>query len=148
MKEKILEAFQALGFQLEEMEELGYGFHYEGKNFLYMKSENDPDFLAITLPAVRDNDDRDDIDFYKAMDTINGTLKYIKAYELNDSIWLFYERELMGEEDLKLVLTKMILHLDRGYNILHSSASNTDGDSDDESDNENADDTENHEDDV
>ena len=29
MKEKILEAFKALGFEMEELEGMGYGFQYE-----------------------------------------------------------------------------------------------------------------------
>lgn len=139
MKEKILEAFKELGFQLEDMEDLGYGFRYEGKHFLYMKSENDPDFLNITIPAVMDIDDKDDINFYKMMDQVNGTLKYVKAYELNDSMWLFYERELIGEEDLKAVLKNMILRLDNGYNFLNKNMSDTEEDNDNENDNDNID---------
>ena len=130
MKEKVLEAFQALGFQLEEMEELGYGFHYEGKHYLYMCSENDPDFLNITIPAVMDIDDKEDISAYHVMDKINSTLKYVKAYELYDSVWLFYERELSGDEDLKKVLSKMILHLEGGYLFLHNAMENLDEDYD------------------
>lgn len=130
MEEKILAAFKELGFQLEDMEDLGYGFRYEGKHFLYMKSENDPEFLNITVPAVIDIDDKDDINFYKMMDQVNGTLKYVKAYELNDSMWLFYERELTGDEDLKKVLKNMILRLDNGYNFLNKNMSDAVEDND------------------
>ena len=135
MEEKILEAFKKLGFLLEEKEEFGYGFNYEGKHFLYMRSDNDSDFLNIAIPAVMDNDDKEDIYFYKVMDKINGTLKYIKAYELYDSMWLFYERELIGDEDLKTVLKNMILRLDNGFNFLHKSISNVDNENDDEDEN-------------
>ena len=38
MKEKILEAFDNLGFNLEDNESLGYHFFYEGINFLDRKS--------------------------------------------------------------------------------------------------------------
>jgi hypothetical protein len=48
------------------------------------------------------------------MNKINSTLKYIKAYELGKSIWLFYERELFGDEDLMKVISRMILHLEAG----------------------------------
>ena len=48
------------------------------------------------------------------MNKINSTLKYIKAYELSKSIWLFYERELLGNEDLVKVISHMILHLEAG----------------------------------
>lgn len=96
MKEKILEAFKALGFEMEDMEGLGYGFQYEGRHYLYMYNEDDEDFLNISIPAVMDLDDENNVGFYQVMDKINGTLKYVKANKLNDSMWLFYERELLG----------------------------------------------------
>ena len=112
MKEKILDAFKALGFEMEDMEGLGYGFEYEGKHFLYMYNEDDEDFLNLALPAVLDIDDENNVAFYQVMDKINGTLKYVKANKLNDSMWLFYERELFDGEDLKQILSRMILHLE------------------------------------
>lgn len=36
MKEKILEVLDSLGFKLEEEENLGYSFNYEGLNLLFM----------------------------------------------------------------------------------------------------------------
>lgn len=119
MKEQILDAFKALGFEMEEMEGLGYGFQYEGKHYLYMYNEDDEDFLNISIPAVLDLDDENNVGFYQVMDKLNGTLKYVKANKLNDSMWLFYERELFGGEDLKQVLSRMILHLEAGFMFLH-----------------------------
>lgn len=118
MKEKILEAFKALGFEVEDLE-IGYGFQYEGKHYLYMPNDEDDDFLNISLPAVLDIDYENNVTFYQLMDKINGTLKYIKANKLNDSMWLFYERELFGDEDLKQVISRMILHLEAGFMFLH-----------------------------
>ena len=51
MKEQILNTFAAMGFQLEEMEGFGYGFRYEGINYLYMPNDDDEDFLNIAVPA-------------------------------------------------------------------------------------------------
>jgi hypothetical protein len=126
MKEKILEAFKALGFEMEELEGMGYGFDYEGKHFLYMYNEDDEDFLNISLPGVLDIDNENDTTFYQVMDKLNGTLKYVKAYKLNDSMWLFYERELFGGEDLKQVLSRMILHLEAGLMFLRRAMANSD----------------------
>ena len=126
MKEKILEAFKALGFEMEELEGMGYGFQYEGKHFLYMYNEDDEDFLNISLPGVLDIDNENDTTFYQVMDKLNGTLKYVKAYKLNDSMWLFYERELFGGEDLKQVLSRMILHLEAGLMFLRRAMANSD----------------------
>ena len=129
MKEKILDAFKALGFEMEELEGFGYGFEYEGKHFLYMYNEDDEDFLNIALPAVLDIDDENNVGFYQVMDKINGTLKYVKANKLNDSMWLFYERELFGGEDLKQILSHMILHLETGLMFLRRAMASSEEDS-------------------
>ena len=52
MKEKILDAFKALGFEMEELEGFGYGFEYEGKHFLYMYNEDDEDFLNLAVCSI------------------------------------------------------------------------------------------------
>lgn len=130
MKEKIFEAFKALGFELEEVEGFGYGFRYEGRSYLYMCSEDDDDFLNIVIPAVLDLEDENDICFYQLMDKINAARKYIKANRLGKSMWLSYERELFGDEDLKKVLTRMILHLDACLMFLQKAMKNSEKEED------------------
>ncbi len=130
MKEQILEAFKALGFEMEYMEGLGYGFQYEGKNFLYMYNEDDEDFLNIALPGVLDIENENDLTFFQLMDKINATLKYVKANKFGDGMWLFYERELLGGEDLNLVLSRMILHLERGIGFLRGAMAASEEDDD------------------
>ena len=114
MKEKILEAFAELGFQLEQMDDFGYGFSYEGTNFIFMPNSDDEEFLNICVPGIYDLDEESPLTFIELLNKINSTLKYIKAYELGKSIWLFYERELFGDEDLAKVISRMILHLEAG----------------------------------
>ena len=114
MKEKILEAFAELGFKLEQMDDFGYGFSYEGTNFIFMPNSDDEEFLNICVPGIYDLEEESPLTFIELMNKINSTLKYIKAYELGKSIWLFYERELFGNEDLAKVISRMILHLEAG----------------------------------
>ena len=114
MKEKILEAFRELGFKLEEEEGMGYCFKYEGLNLLYMYNENDEEFLNIALPGIVEVEEDKMLQTFVLLEKINSTLKYIKAYMLGNSVWLFYERELFGEEDLMTVISRMILHLEAG----------------------------------
>ena len=114
MKEKILEAFTELGFKLEQMDDFGYGFSYEGTNFIFMPNSDDEEFLNICVPGIYDLEEESPLTFIEVMNKINSTLKYIKAYELGKSIWLFYERELFGNEDLAKVISRMILHLEAG----------------------------------
>ena len=99
MKEKILEAFRELGFKLEEEEGMGYCFKYEGLNLLYMYNENDEEFLNIALPGIVEVEDDKMLQICALLEKINSTLKYIKAYMLGNSVWLFYERELIEQRE-------------------------------------------------
>lgn len=111
MKEKILNAIKHLGFEVEELGEMGYGFEYEGLNYLWMGSK-DEEFLSIAIPAIYEKGENEEMEFYQIMDKLNSDLKYVKAYELNNDIWLVYERELFSEENLEELLSHMILRLE------------------------------------
>lgn len=113
MKEKIMNAFQALGFVLDELDDFGYGFEYEGINYIWMPDEEDEAFLYIGIPGILDKSDVSETALYQLIDKANATLKYVKVNTFGDSVWLFYERELYGEnEDLEHILSRMLLHLD------------------------------------
>lgn len=114
MKEKILEAFVNLGFKLEDADGMGYVFDYEGIRFLYMYNENDENFLSIALPGFHDYDENNAAQYCILEEKINSTLKYVKAYTLGGGMWLFYERELFGGEDLETIIPRMIYQLEVG----------------------------------
>lgn len=114
MKEKILEAFSDLGFKLEELDGMGYCFHYEGLNLLYSHNDDDAEFLNISLPGIIDMEGKSMTQVCTLVEKINCTQKYIKAYMLGDSVWLFYERCLIGEENLPEVISHMVLYLASG----------------------------------
>ena len=124
MKELILNTFAAMGFQLEEMEGFGYGFRYEGINYLYMPNDDDEDFLNIAVPAIVEINDENIHAAHLLMDKLNSTLKYVKANKLGDSMWLFYERELYGGEDFEKLLSRMILHLEAALNFYRNAMAN------------------------
>ena len=139
MKEKILEAFRDLGFKLEEEEGMGYCFNYEGLNLLYMYNENDEEFLNIALPGIVEVEEDRMLQICALLEKINSTLKYVKTYMLGNSVWLFYERELFGEEDLMTVISRMILHLEAGLSFARKAMAEieetmTNGSSDDTTD--------------
>lgn len=140
MKEKILAAFENLGFNLEDNESLGFSFNYEGINYLYMYNEDDEDFLNISVTGIY-NLEEDNKENYDALkEKINSTLKYVKAYTLGKGLWLFYERDLLGNEDLEEVIRHMILHLAAALMFARDSIEKIDnGESDEGSDNDNND---------
>lgn len=114
MKEKILETLVALGFKTENIDNTGYGFDYEGKHFLFLPDENDDDFFSICLPGIYDYKEDKIGEHCAITEKLNSSLKYVKAYTIGDSIWLFYERELMGGDDLENIIQHMIVQLDAG----------------------------------
>ena len=105
-----MEVFDNLGFTIEETDSLGYIFNYEGIHMLYMSNDSDEDFLNISVPGIYDLEENTE-KYDELKEKINSTLKYIKAYTLGNSLWLFYERELLGSDDLEEVIRHMILHL-------------------------------------
>ncbi len=93
-----------MGFMLKEEENMGYSFSYKGTNLLFMYNENDEDFLNIAIHGIYEIEEEKMLQVCALLEKINSTLKYVKAYILDDSVWLFYERELFGdEEDLEPV---------------------------------------------
>lgn len=115
MKEKILDAFAELGFKLDQIDETCYGFSYEGAKYLSLFSDDDEDFLSISIPGIYDFEEKSPFTFIELTNKINATLKYVKAYHSEKSIWLFYERELMENDDLRTIISHMILHLDAAH---------------------------------
>ena len=91
MKEKVLKTLEELGFspELAQGNDGYYIFQYEGLNYLWMVNDDDPQFLSFSLPGI-------------------------KVYLMSpDSVWMFYERKLMDEEDYEKVISHMIFQLER-----------------------------------
>lgn len=135
MKEKIMTAFKNLGFELNKMDDSLYGFEYEGINFIWMWTD-DEEFFSISIPAILDFEQSNELDFYKFVDKITATYKYVKAYRFADSMCLFYERELIGEENIELVIPHMIVQLESTMRSIRDAFSETDEDSKEKADDE------------
>lgn len=135
MKKTILEAFRELGFEMEQIEDSDhYKFEFEGHNYIWMYNEDDESFLNIVLPSLLPITEEGAIGFYQLMDNVNSTVKYVKAYKFCDGLWLFYERELMGEEDLEKSINHMIYRLEATANYIKDLIESLE-DSDDDDDN-------------
>lgn len=135
MKDKILDAMKSMGFLLEKKDS-NYQFRYELKYYRLMFDEKDEDFLTISLPTWLEFEDENNSRLYQLMDMINGTIKYVKAKKYKEdkkkkeSIWLFYERDLSGDENLMQVLASMIYYLDEGFEFLYEVMPKIEGDDD------------------
>lgn len=116
MKEKVLKTLEELGFspELAQGNDGYYIFQYEGLNYLWMVNDDDPQFLSFSLPGILDVDDDNRELVRDLIERINSSIKYIKVYLMSpDSVWMFYERKLMDEEDYEKVISHMIFQLER-----------------------------------
>ena len=132
-----MDALKALGFETKDFE-IGYGFEFEGSRFLYLPSD-DEQFLSIALPSVHEFDEENELEGYKLMNKVNRQMKYVKATRINGDIWLFFERNLLGDEDLKEVLQQMIFSLEAAHFFMQDWEENAEDDNEsdeDEDDNE------------
>lgn len=119
-KDKVLDTLKRMGFQLEPLGNENYGFRYEMANMLYTASPDDEDFLTLAIPQIADIDDDNAMHMEIATGMINAAVKYVKAYRVDDSLWLFYERELFGEPDIEQILAHMILRLNAALDFARS----------------------------
>ena len=138
MKEEILEAFSNLGFKLEERDENDYSFEYEDIRMLYIYNDDDEDYISISVPGILGFDDCGMSQMYELMNKINLTVKYVKAYAVNDNMWLTYEHKLMDSDNLIDVIYHMIVYLEGAYRFACKAFRDIDkvedGSSDDEND--------------
>ena len=125
MKEQVNNILEELGFHTEPIGDY-LGFEYEGMNYLYLYNSDDEDFLNISIPCVMIPDEEDEAMLYRKTDKINSTLKYVKAYVWEERLWLFYERELFGGEDLEKVIPAMILRLEVAAGFVRHLINDTD----------------------
>ncbi len=126
---------KTMGFDPKELS-FGYEFEYEDLHYLFLPSDNDEKFLSLALPAVLNFNDEEHPATYEMMDELNSSIKYVKASRIHDAIWLFYERELQGNEDLEALLTAMIMALEAALINLHGQvrdAENEDEEEDEDS---------------
>ena len=89
--------------------------------------------MSIAIPAVLEKSDIDEHIFYRLINHLNCTQKYIKAISLSDRLWILYERELIDEDDrLEHVISEMITSLESAILNLYNSIQESEGRTDEE----------------
>ena len=90
-KELMLNYLQNQGFR-PEVTDFGLAFLYEGKQFLFIYSEDDNEFFQLALPGIFEMDDDNQLAVYKAMDVTNSAQKVIKCTRFSgNTVWVFFE---------------------------------------------------------
>ena len=134
MKEKILNTLKEIGFTVEEIEDFGFLFQYEGTNLVYAPNSKDENFLNICAPGVTDIQENDtSINIYELANKLNCELNYIKAYVMEGRLWIGYEMNAaISEDNTQEVLGHMISYLDAAVNYAKDIIDNGNLDADEE----------------
>lgn len=86
------------GFRCERDNDDDVRFRYEGLN-MYCCKDKDEKFLRIIMPNIYDvNGDR--LKVLEAISTISRDIKAIKAFLVNDSLWLSIEMFIDSTPDI------------------------------------------------
>ena len=136
MEEKVLAVLSKLGFVYNHVEGVGYEFEFERNNYLYLPNSNDESFLNICIPFAGDieKNESNEASFYKFVTYLNHQMKYVKAYNMQDNLWLFYEREILESDNLEEVVRRMIYSLDAGLFLVKRSKEEMEVDDGDDGD--------------
>ena len=137
-KELILAKIEELGFSIEEAGDFGYVFKYEELTILYMP-DDDENFLRFAVPNIYDVTDENKPFVLEVVNDTNMSIKYSKTCVYGDSVWVFYEYRLFGEDNLEDIIEHSMLLLQASYFLFHRKLEGDDtlpGEDEDDNNNE------------
>lgn len=110
----IVKTLKELGFEPQKYDDLGYVFDMEGIHILYIGDEDTPSFIRFAVPSIFDITDENRAEITGIMYELTKELKYVKAFDINDSVWISYEHCLVSPEELETLVAHII------YSLQHS----------------------------
>ena len=137
-KELILAKIEELGFSIEEAGDFGYVFKFEELTILYMP-DDDENFLRFAVPNIYDVTDENKRFVLEIVNDTNMSIKYSKTCVYGDSVWVFYEYRLFGEDNLEDIIEHSMLLLQASYFLFHRKLEGDDtlpGEDEDDNNNE------------
>ena len=137
-KELILAKIEELGFSIEEVGDFGYVFKFEELTILYMP-DDDENFLRFAVPNIYDVTDENKRFVLEVVNDTNMSIKYSKTCVYGDSVWVFYEYRLFGEDNLEDIIEHSMLLLQASYFLFHRKLEGDDtlpGEDEDDNNNE------------
>ena len=137
-KELILAKIEELGFSIEEAGDFGYVFKFEELTILYMP-DDDENFLRFAVPNIYDVTDENKRFVLEVVNDTNMSIKYSKTCVYGDSVWVFYEYRLLGEDNLEDIIEHSMLLLQASYFLFHRKLEGDDtlpGEDEDDNNNE------------
>lgn len=117
-KELILKKLESLGFSVVNAHEFGYVFKYEELTLLYLP-DDDENFLRFALPNIFDVTTENRPFVLEVANDTNMTIKYSKTCVFGESVWVFYEYRLFGNDNIEAIIEHGILLLQATEGLFH-----------------------------
>ena len=117
-KELVLEKLESLGFSVVDAQEFGYVFEYEELTLLYMP-DDDENFLRFALPYIFDVTAENKPFVLEVVNDTNMTIKYSKTCVFGESVWVFYEYRLFGDDNIEAIIEHGLLLLQATVGLFH-----------------------------
>ena len=117
-KELVLEKLESLGFSVVDAHEFGYVFKYEELTLLYMP-DDDENFLRFALPNIFDVTAENRPFVLEVVNDTNMTIKYSKTCVFGESVWVFYEYRLFGDDNIEVIIEHGLLLLQATVGLFH-----------------------------
>ena len=115
LRKSVRSYLKDFGCTYESISEEAMLFKYQGRNFLFVTDKNDPYYFQVALPNIYEIDgDRRLV--LEAINTIISEKKALKAYIIDDNVWLVIEMFIDTTPDINKIFERSIDILNSGYN--------------------------------
>lgn len=105
MTKKVREILKKEGLMPTKCD-LGLNFKFQMLDYAFRRDEDDNQFITFVIPGIFDVKKEQIVEAFYAINTINTSIKYVKAVVFNAEIWLTFEHYYDEAVDLKdLVMT-------------------------------------------
>ncbi len=109
------------GFEITEVENVGYHFIYMGKDVFYCITQSDENSLKLVLVEKKEIKPSNITHILMALNTINNTVRYVKASLVDyDAVWLACECPICTTEGLAEILQISICSLYQASTLLNN----------------------------
>ena len=99
-------------------------FKYQMGNFIYVDNQDDDDeFFQLLMPGIYDVTDDNREVVYEAMNRVNHSIKVVKACNINDSVWLFFENLLDSSPEVGDIMPRALQILQAGRHNFYQALS-------------------------
>lgn len=84
----------------------GLNFKFQMLDYAFRRDEDDNQFITFVIPGIFDVKEEQIVEAFYAINTINTSIKYVKAVVYNAEVWLTFEHYYDEAVDLEdLVMT-------------------------------------------